>query len=128
MIKALFEKPRKRECREGEKDNPGSRSNLCKVVGQRKHVPLGKLKVFQCGCSIRWGLGSSRRWTCKDKITEGPECQTKKLEIYLEGDGKSSKGFEQGSDKIQFVSWKEHSGYSEGKEIEGKRLGRELLL
>lgn len=26
-----------------------------KVVGQRKHVPLGKLKVFQCICYIRWG-------------------------------------------------------------------------
>ena len=64
------------------------------------------------------GWGSSRG----DNVTEGPEYQTKKLEIYLESDGKSLKNFEQGRDKIKFVSWKEHSGYSDSKEIEAKRF------
>lgn len=75
-----------------------------KVLGQVKHVSLGKLKVFQCvevGEAVRDGPGKI------NKIIKGPQYQSEK-QIYPEDDGKSLKRFEQESDKIKCVSWKEY--------------------
>lgn len=49
-----------------------------KVLGQRKHVPLGKLKVFQC-----MGVREAVKDGPGKRISKAPQYQSEKLKFIL---------------------------------------------